>query len=300
MICKRKNKFQLIKTGNIMKKTLLHTASFGLFAAGMAVSSVSQAFTVNDEYIGSDNGAFENTDDYTQLKFDISSMTYSRIGDAVTFTLKASENDDGFGLESYFSAWVNDDTSFFPGDLFLSTDGWSPFTNGNETQPGYGFDAFDEFNQTQNGEDWEYVIQLAGQDDFFNGPQGSGVTQLYNTADGGEIVKGSIRGAQEALYDDESFDGDNTNPLGAGTWNIFDSNGNGVEDSMDITMLLSDGLQGVFDEAALNGESGLGFHWTMSCANDVIEGYVPVPAAVWLFGSGLLGLVGIARRRNKV
>ncbi len=28
-------------------------------------------------------------------------------------------------------------------------------------------------------------------------------------------------------------------------------------------------------------------------------GAVPVPAAVWLFGSGLLGLVGVARRRNQ-
>ena len=26
---------------------------------------------------------------------------------------------------------------------------------------------------------------------------------------------------------------------------------------------------------------------------------VPVPAAVWLFGSGLLGLVGVARRKKK-
>ena len=25
---------------------------------------------------------------------------------------------------------------------------------------------------------------------------------------------------------------------------------------------------------------------------------VPVPAAVWLFGSGLLGLVGVARRKK--
>jgi hypothetical protein len=25
---------------------------------------------------------------------------------------------------------------------------------------------------------------------------------------------------------------------------------------------------------------------------------VPLPAAVWLFGSGILGLVGVARRRN--
>ncbi|UCB54724.1 MAG: VPLPA-CTERM sorting domain-containing protein [Thiotrichales bacterium] len=29
-------------------------------------------------------------------------------------------------------------------------------------------------------------------------------------------------------------------------------------------------------------------------------GAVPVPAAVWLFGSGLLGLVGIARRKHRV
>ncbi len=31
-----------------------------------------------------------------------------------------------------------------------------------------------------------------------------------------------------------------------------------------------------------------------------IEAMVPVPAAVWLFGSGLLGLVGVARRKTKV
>ena len=32
----------------------------------------------------------------------------------------------------------------------------------------------------------------------------------------------------------------------------------------------------------------------------VTVGAVPVPAAVWLFGSGLIGLVGIARRRSPV
>lgn len=32
---------------------------------------------------------------------------------------------------------------------------------------------------------------------------------------------------------------------------------------------------------------------------DITVGAVPVPAAVWLFGSGLIGLVGIARRRTQ-
>ena len=31
---------------------------------------------------------------------------------------------------------------------------------------------------------------------------------------------------------------------------------------------------------------------------DIPTGEVPIPSAVWLFGSGLLGLVGVARRRK--
>ncbi len=267
----------------------------------LANISVAQANsgTVNDDYVGQDNGSFENTDDYTAERFDISSMDYSNDGTSVTFTIRSAEHVTGFGLQSYFDEWVNDDTSFKPGDLFLSTDGWSPFTNGNETQPGYGFDAFDEFNQSSNGTDWEYVIHLIGQTTGpFNDPASSGTTQLYNLADGGEIDRGSIRGSQEALYSPESFDGDNTNPLGAGAWNIFDANNNGTFDSMSITMLLSDGFQDVWRESVVNGGE-MGFHWTMSCANDIIEGSfeTPVPAAAYLFGTGLIGLIAVARRK---
>ncbi|MCP3870701.1 MAG: VPLPA-CTERM sorting domain-containing protein, partial [Gammaproteobacteria bacterium] len=46
--------------------------------------------------------------------------------------------------------------------------------------------------------------------------------------------------------------------------------------------------------------AGAGGGW--SPPNDVYEAgtvnVVPIPAAVWLFGSGLLGLVGVARRRQ--
>ena len=53
---------------------------------------------------------------------------------------------------------------------------------------------------------------------------------------------------------------------------------------------------GSFSFILANGESNpiSGFVDTFGSASAVI----PVPAAVWLFGSGLLGLVGVARRRQ--
>jgi hypothetical protein len=36
--------------------------------------------------------------------------------------------------------------------------------------------------------------------------------------------------------------------------------------------------------------------WNIKITRDAV---IPVPAAVWLFGSGLLGLVGVARRRKR-
>ncbi|MGB5409060.1 MAG: VPLPA-CTERM sorting domain-containing protein, partial [Thiogranum sp.] len=50
----------------------------------------------------------------------------------------------------------------------------------------------------------------------------------------------------------------------------------------------------VSDSALLGG-------WSPALTEAYVPGsvtVVPVPAAVWLFGSGLLGLVGVARRRR--
>ena len=39
------------------------------------------------------------------------------------------------------------------------------------------------------------------------------------------------------------------------------------------------------------------YAWAVQ-SGDVGAAVVPIPAAVWLFGSGLLGLVGVARRKK--
>ncbi len=64
-----------------------------------------------------------------------------------------------------------------------------------------------------------------------------------------------------------------------------------------------EGISGVHlaDGTELSGyslSSGSGFDWNNAYARSSTPA-VPVPAAAWLFGSGLLGLVGIARRRGK-
>jgi len=44
----------------------------------------------------------------------------------------------------------------------------------------------------------------------------------------------------------------------------------------------------------------MGFHWTMACGNDVVEGGgtpIPEPATMLLLGSGLIGLAGYGRKK---
>ncbi len=74
-------------------------------------------------------------------------------------------------------------------------------------------------------------------------------------------------------------------PVAANKWMLasIDGNGDGV---MGIPMQLG----GPF--AGFNAN----FSANMTPTPDAV---IPVPAAVWLFGSGLLGLVGIARRKKK-
>lgn len=79
---------------------------------------------------------------------------------------------------------------------------------------------------------------------------------------------------------------------------------NGVNpgESLGITFNLQSGgsFADVLTELA-NGDLRIGIHvqgYATGGSESFVNNPVPVPAAVWLFGSGLLGLVGVARRKR--
>ncbi len=63
--------------------------------------------------------------------------------------------------------------------------------------------------------------------------------------------------------------------------------------------LTDDGISGSPMTTAPFPGFNANFDFTSINATNTSVGEVPVPAAVWLFGSGLMGLVGVARRRRR-
>ncbi len=76
--------------------------------------------------------------------------------------------------------------------------------------------------------------------------------------------------------------------------NVWDVSAAGVYTSTDVETGNANGesLDGIPGLSMIDGPFG-GYN-----ANFNFTSAVPVPAAVWLFGSGLLGLVGVARRKK--
>ena len=138
-------------------------------------------------------------------------------------------------------------------------------------------------------------------------------------------------GALELEYDETSTGDEASNPINIGT-NAFQADGDGLYDILfdfppppemgGNDEFLSAGEVVIYDiisEDAINANSfnflsapggndngpflaAVKFNRTGPLQEDsawVGAGVIPVPAAVWLFGSGLIGLVGVARRRKK-
>lgn len=100
-----------------------------------------------------------------------------------------------------------------------------------------------------------------------------------------------------------TFDSATVIDLGSGTFE-FQILGGTFTDTKHPELLAFYGLPDISYLGGLNisfsttGNMGDSFTSDQIFSGDIINQPVPVPAAIWLFGSGLIGLVGVARRKK--
>lgn len=245
----------------------------------MAVYSTASATALDDTYHGGNGHGYGDVIAGTGVTtFNIDGMDASRAGSQLTVTIYTNFAGNA-GIESQ---WTKNNTGIGYGDLFLST-GWTP----------HGSSPYDTDNAA-NGNHWTYAFSL---DDPLNNAGGNGTVYALGAGTAGNhnpdvlLSNDFMNCAGRCIYRDGQAVAVNTSLATAtnntGSWTV----GSGF-------------VSFSFDTAGLNLDPGsFGFHWTMYCGNDVIEGLDPAtvpepkPAGIFLLGMGLIGL-GVMRRRK--
>lgn len=251
-------------------RVLAVAVCFGVFAFGQEA----RATTIYDNYIGANPGLNGTT----------SSTWYGKdvIGKSSLFGVEKMNVAFANGrmqvdiFSDFFDNITNNGFGVGLGDLFISTDGYHPHS------PTMDDNAL-------NGETWEYVLALDSHDGL------GGNVELHALPAGGAGILMSddffgqsgyiYRQGQEVQYDKSQ---DPANPvLATGQWSVDMDN---LLLSLSIDMLNE-----------WSNVKEFGFHWTMTCGNDVIEGAapapVPEPTTIFLFGTGLVGLASFSRKK---
>lgn len=246
----------------------------------VAVFSAASATPVTDQYDGANaHGRGDVISAPAVHIYDIDGMDATLSGHQLTVTIYTNFAGNA-GVESQ---WTTGQTGIGYGDLFLST-GWTP----------YGSSPYDSDNAA-NGNHWTYAFSL---DDALDNTGGNGLVYALGAGTTGNHNP-------DALLSDHF--------ISCGTSCIFR---NGQEVAVDTSLATATNNTGTwtvgngfvsfsFDTTGLNLDpDSLGFHWTMYCGNDVIEGLAqatsvpePAPVGLFLFGMGLIGL-GVVRQRK--
>jgi hypothetical protein len=265
-----------------MKNNLIKLLPALLLGFGASAFAAPVTTTIADTFVGGqDNNSPARDIIGNPESFNIEGMDVTIDRATGTLQVKIATEWLDETLNGVFSFGDGSEYDVRSGDLFISTNGWSPF----------GAAPYD-LDDASNGEAWEYV---------FDTTEG----KIYGGAFTTSLSQNEMTGPLIDPSGDNAYrDNQETRRSGGGT-----ETGTGSASSV----LSGDGSIAYFTYnltlAALgldpNGPINLGFHWTMTCGNDVIEGGVdggpgneiPEPGIVLLFGLGLLGL-GLRRRAN--
>jgi hypothetical protein len=259
-----------------ISKILLFLAIAVFLVSG---TSMATPVTITDTYWGGNDHGYGDVIGDTG-SFQIIDANLDRSGSMLSIIINT--NFAGKGDDKLFSSYTmspsnhaKDRNGIGYGDLFLSSS-WDP----------YGSNPY-KYDTNANGTLWTYGLAL---DNRWSSSGGTitlyslnGSTNDSNAYLSQDFITGAtFRNGQEVAVDKNSATVTNTGTTG--TWSI---SGNTISFLIDIkgTSLISG------DEIAI--------HWGETCGNDVIEGSasIPEPTQMLLFGTALIGLAGIGRKK---